>query len=1477
MASGPSHDGAGAPSGGGEGASGAAAGPRYRRAEGVPDDLACQYCDGDEEDSANPLFVCDYLGPNADEPCGAGFHHNCRYSTSQTQPPLPRVGEPAYCNDDHAAAGAAQGVRLCQLCEAPFAIPDRRRKRCLKCSPAGGSGNSQPASPRNTPRRGGARPSAGGASGGGRGSQEDGRPAAPRVPRPAAPKADYATLGADIPWDAMLDAAGEGHASAMDGVLSLLADLDLPAPPAVNNLPKNARPALRAAWAAVGEAIVSAHTAWVDDQSDGRLARLGLVWAVFLLFGHWFLCASPPLGARAQRTPGPSLTEYLREGVDMLRVGDLPGLRARAARRAAASAVARAAREATSPVPDADASCTTARVAKAASYLIRAGGHHGVRRGVARCGSAAPMAPAVAEGADALRRLHPPAPPPTDERVASLEGQMAQVRTFSLLGSALPLPDGETPAERVLQDCLRFKQAVAAARGKAAGPDAITADILYQIVADCRACQSTTMAVIRLIQDGKCPPFVTARLAAARLIGLPKPGSTALHPILRPIAVASLLRRIAASLLVRHYKKEVEEAVGPHQFGFCQAGREAVYLTLAATLQEHPEWTLLELDVRNAFNEALREAMLVECCTRLPQLLPMARAFYLQPSDLLFRCSDASLIKLTSASGSQQGDPFGGVLFDLALRPILDELAREFPFLVHAAFQDNMYLVGPVEQLISAAAWLRTRLTRVCLVLKPAGYHAWSPTAMSVPHRASLVSLGIPTASVCEAGGGFVVLGAPFGHPTYVAEAARSTVASALAILESPIFRSLDTQAQWLGLFYSVSRRVNHLARFVAPALLEPAERLAREKFHAYACSFFRVEAPLSVTVQLLLELPLRLGGMGLRFFTREPAYLAGMLAARATLRTRFELMTLPDCDLSVEDRSRLSSVVLKEAVESAFLQSRVTGAALAAAFTRLRGIEAAVAADVERRSLLMLAIRGDPAWERLLDPAEPSPTLEKLIPHPNDDPPKDLQWHLTVLLHEDARLAFSRVAPLVDDIIRVNQSGPSAAAWMLAFPGGPSSPAYRQCLRWPGSTFLTVLQYRLGVPLSVLIAAGVPAGGAPCWLSRGPCGQAAGGAQPAGSAGAPMIEEAATNDAAAAAAAAAVAAAAAAAAAAAVADDDTDDAPREEGARGDLPPSPPRVHRLGASGSRSAAAHPIASASPPRRQATPQPVAVRRPHDHARCGPHARRWVSQQGRELPLCVNGGGPTKTHDGVADALAHLAPSGPPSEWPGADRHPTARHIAVAYREQSMAPGTKWNVVDVASHGDVFTDVTLAHPACNSRVLENPGGDARSCVLNTMFREETEKLKHYAREREPGGPFAPGKGVFVPFVVSDRGLLSPAASRLVQSFAKRRTSVTSGGDGEPHSAAFTAYSVNGLRLISTTVMRWTACIIHGAATEFHELHAHGPHQEPVGVDALHMLRYLGPGLDVPNLVRSELDSLELADFDDAGLQPMASLLG
>ena len=82
--------------------------------------------------------------------------------------------------------------------------------------------------------------------------------------------------------------------------------------------------------------------------------------------------------------------------------------------------------------------------------------------------------------------------------------------------------------------------------------------------------------------------------------------------------------------------------------------------------------TLLDLhpaglvqDIKNAFNTVSRLTMLEKCRTRLPKLFPLARACYANASTLFYR-DDDGYHDFASAAGSQQGDPFGGVLFTLA-------------------------------------------------------------------------------------------------------------------------------------------------------------------------------------------------------------------------------------------------------------------------------------------------------------------------------------------------------------------------------------------------------------------------------------------------------------------------------------------------------------------------------------------------------------------------------------------------------------------------------------------------------------------------------------------------------------------------------------------------------------------------------------------------------------------------------------------
>ena len=85
-----------------------------------------------------------------------------------------------------------------------------------------------------------------------------------------------------------------------------------------------------------------------------------------------------------------------------------------------------------------------------------------------------------------------------------------------------------------------------------------------------------------------------------------------------PIAIGSILSRLAARLLLARDRSEVE--------GFTPSGRESIMVQINTLLDLHPFWVVAGLDIRNAFNTVSRLAMLEECQAKLPQLFALARA-----------------------------------------------------------------------------------------------------------------------------------------------------------------------------------------------------------------------------------------------------------------------------------------------------------------------------------------------------------------------------------------------------------------------------------------------------------------------------------------------------------------------------------------------------------------------------------------------------------------------------------------------------------------------------------------------------------------------------------------------------------------------------------------------------------------------------------------------------------------------------------
>ena len=73
-------------------------------------------------------------------------------------------------------------------------------------------------------------------------------------------------------------------------------------------------------------------------------------------------------------------------------------------------------------------------------------------------------------------------------------------------------------------------------------------------------------------------------------------------------------------------------------------------------------FTVLKIDLVNAFNLVSRQALLSECSTHFPELLPWVSWCYSRHPVLWH-----TLGNLPSQSGVQQGDPLGPLLFSLIL------------------------------------------------------------------------------------------------------------------------------------------------------------------------------------------------------------------------------------------------------------------------------------------------------------------------------------------------------------------------------------------------------------------------------------------------------------------------------------------------------------------------------------------------------------------------------------------------------------------------------------------------------------------------------------------------------------------------------------------------------------------------------------------------------------------------------------------
>ena len=219
-------------------------------------------------------------------------------------------------------------------------------------------------------------------------------------------------------------------------------------------------------------------------------------------------------------------------------------------------------------------------------------------------------------------------------------------------------------------------------------------------------------AVFNLIAQEDIPQSVAKLLSASRLIALPKSNGD-----VRPITVGECIRRLTAKVLCLQKKESVAAYFSPLQHGVAvEGGSELLLHHINLLIESHPNWVVLKTDLKNAFHSVERALLLPEVAKSFPDIFHHVHQMYSGFSPLVFNDGyNAHLLQ--SQEGFHKGDPLGPMLFSVALHPFLVDLQESRPSTRVMAYLDDMFFIGPLDDVLSRLNDVESSLKKLVLTL----------------------------------------------------------------------------------------------------------------------------------------------------------------------------------------------------------------------------------------------------------------------------------------------------------------------------------------------------------------------------------------------------------------------------------------------------------------------------------------------------------------------------------------------------------------------------------------------------------------------------------------------------------------------------------------------------------------------------------------------------------------------------------------
>jgi hypothetical protein len=371
----------------------------------------------------------------------------------------------------------------------------------------------------------------------------------------------------------------------------------------------------------------------------------------------------------------------------------------------------------------------------------------------------------------------------------------------------------------------------------------------------------------------------------------------------RPICISETIRRFASKLLLAKFQSRLVTRLGPIQTCLQEAGVEKTVFFVKTQLDLNPSRIAVSLDIANAFNEVMRSRIRSVLCAEFPSLVPFFDVFYANPTKLYVNNFTTSLV---GEEGVCQGDPWGPALFCLALSPVLEQFASDFPDCKFSFYADDGCLIFDDQaEVRPALISLASKLMSVGLKMRVSKCVAYSPQAslspLSFPTSEELNSVDENTAiRIVPCDEGFKLLGAFVGSDAFILEEHDSCVHDFQSALNRLFLLQENPQVAFLLLRFCVNQKLFHLLRSAPPRLTRNmasrVDHLVNEALMKLV-GIPQVEAPTAgtpiaewPTAFIKCRLPGSYGGLGVSSLSAvaEAAFLGGLAASWKTLRQFF-------------------------------------------------------------------------------------------------------------------------------------------------------------------------------------------------------------------------------------------------------------------------------------------------------------------------------------------------------------------------------------------------------------------------------------------------------------------------------------------------------------------------------------------------------------------------------------------------------------